>query len=337
MEVFYFKDPKYNFGDDLNAYIWNEVLPKKILESPDLVLVGIGSILTSERLERFVGGSKKVAVLGTGVSYGVPPSDMSGWCVAAVRGPLSAAVLGKPDLSVTDGAILLALTQNLYKRQDKPEKILFMPHRSSLQRGSWEPVVRELGLEYVSPQAETLEILKKFSEAKLVITEAMHGAIVADTMRIPWIPISIHPHIDEFKWKDWAYSMGLNYKPIALPPINLDDLLFYRGLRANLKKFGIDGNDSLEINQDQMTYSDYLMRRFSPTYEELHQLPTQLQYIRKAALKLTRITKPVCKRNSRRALEEAMRSPQYLSTQMVFDEKLLKMQEAIRTVERYVS
>ncbi|PCK88386.1 hypothetical protein CPT32_01955 [Rhizobium sophoriradicis] len=337
MDVFYFKDPKFNFGDDLNAYIWKEVLPKNVLESPDLTVVGIGSILTSERLEKFVGGDRKIAVLGTGVSYGTPPSDMSAWCLAAVRGPLSAAVLGQPNLSVTDGAILLALTQNLYTKQDKPEKIIFMPHRSSLQRGSWEPIATELGMEYVSPQTDTLEILRKFGEAKLVITEAMHGAIVADTMRIPWIPVTIHPHIDEFKWKDWTYSMGLDYRPISLPSISADDFIYYQGLRGNMKKFGIHGTDTIRPGQDRQMYLDYLSRRFSPSYEQLHHLTKSIQHTRKAVSKFARITKPLCKANARRALGQAMKSPQYLSGQALFNEKLLRMQEAIRTVEKFVS
>lgn len=37
----------------------------------------------------------------------------------------------------------------------------------------------------------------------------MHGAIVADTYRIPWIPIKLYPYINEFKWNDWALSLNI--------------------------------------------------------------------------------------------------------------------------------
>jgi hypothetical protein len=44
----------------------------------------------------------------------------------------------------------------------------------------------------------------------------MHGAIIADTFRVPWVPISTRPSINTFKWLDWSESMGLEYRPTNL-------------------------------------------------------------------------------------------------------------------------
>ena len=44
----------------------------------------------------------------------------------------------------------------------------------------------------------------------------MHGAIIADTLRIPWIPISTRPSINTFKWLDWCESMELEYSCVNL-------------------------------------------------------------------------------------------------------------------------
>ena len=45
MEVFHYKDPVGNFGDDLNAVIWPALLNDVWDKQTDIVLVGIGSIL----------------------------------------------------------------------------------------------------------------------------------------------------------------------------------------------------------------------------------------------------------------------------------------------------
>lgn len=37
----------------------------------------------------------------------------------------------------------------------------------------------------------------------------MHGAIISDAFRIPWIPVKCFPFIDEFKWLDFTSSMNI--------------------------------------------------------------------------------------------------------------------------------
>jgi succinoglycan biosynthesis protein ExoV len=47
----------------------------------------------------------------------------------------------------------------------------------------------------------------------------MHGAIVADALRIPWIPVCTREGINSFKWEDWCASVSLDYRPYHLPAI----------------------------------------------------------------------------------------------------------------------
>jgi succinoglycan biosynthesis protein ExoV len=51
----------------------------------------------------------------------------------------------------------------------------------------------------------------------------MHGAIIADALRIPWVPISAFNSRHEkdthsFKWADWCGSVDVEFEPLRLPP-----------------------------------------------------------------------------------------------------------------------
>ncbi|HTJ58440.1 MAG TPA: polysaccharide pyruvyl transferase family protein [Devosiaceae bacterium] len=337
MELVYFRDPKLNFGDDLNAHIWDHVLSPEFRARDDIIFVGIGSILTAERLEQYVGSPKHVIVGGSGVSYGTPPSDMSRWYFAAVRGPLSAAVLGRPEAAITDSAILLARTQGLVSRSPEPKKILFVPHRSSLKRTDWEAICRKAGLEFLSPQTPVTEVLSQFGEARLVVTEAMHGAILADTLRIPWVPVVINPEIDEFKWRDWARSMEVPYRPISLRAVVPDDLYGNWIVRRNLKRAGIGSHTLLEAAQDANQYQQYLERRFGPpagSFAKQSMMDTRLwRLLRRPLWKL----QPFFIDAAVRALRAAAASQPFLSEDRVFDERLEQMSAAIERMEAHFS
>jgi succinoglycan biosynthesis protein ExoV len=45
----------------------------------------------------------------------------------------------------------------------------------------------------------------------------MHGAILADAFRVPWIAVSSSRSINSFKWNDWARSLGVTYAPKHIP------------------------------------------------------------------------------------------------------------------------
>ena len=96
---------------------------------------------------------------------------------------------------------------------------LLIPHFNS-GRGAGEVlrcVARRLGLEYLSTEAPLDEFIDTIRNATLVVSEAMHGAILADAMRTPWIPFA-HLNHNEFKWRDWYQSIGLPYSSLRLRP-----------------------------------------------------------------------------------------------------------------------
>jgi hypothetical protein len=98
-----------------------------------------------------------------------------------------------------------------------------MPHhrtkiRAADENVNLETAVRDAGMHYIDPAAGAEMVLKSIAGSQLVIAEAMHGAIVADTLRIPWIPAQLYDHISDLKWRDWCSSVGLDYSPVLFSP-----------------------------------------------------------------------------------------------------------------------
>lgn len=219
MTIHYLKSAGKNFGDALNSSIWNEFNCDKINQNPKNVLIGIGTLL-DDSIYKLYPDAKYFACLGTGTGYGNPLRDMtsSKWVYRVVRGPLSAKALGLEEKEAcTDGAILLALKPD-YKPVGQSERhgVVFMPHHQALVWPFWEQACAEAGIGFLSPLEEIDIILETLGKSKLVIADAMHGAICADILRTPWLPAKTSKRINSFKWSDWTQSMSVDYSPMDL-------------------------------------------------------------------------------------------------------------------------
>jgi len=61
-------------------------------------------------------------------------------------------------------------------------------------------------------------IIHELQRSRVVITEAMHGAIAADALRIPWVPMMPLNSAHRAKWFDWAESMDIKLSRHRLWP-----------------------------------------------------------------------------------------------------------------------
>ncbi len=216
MKLAYFEDPKRNFGDDINPWLWDKLLPGVVDGVDDgRIIVGVGTIMEPWFAQDLPATARKY-VMGSGSGMSVPTLKLDEtWRVVCVRGPLTAAYLGvDPALAATDPAMAI---RDLWPRPDRPRGgVGFMPHHKSLLRYDWEAICRDAGLEYVDPHGEPLATLDQIAHLKLILTEAMHGAIVADALRVPWFPLQISAINYVGKWHDWGASirMPIHFKPL---------------------------------------------------------------------------------------------------------------------------
>ena len=84
--------------------------------------------------------------------------------------------------------------------------------------GDWERVCRWAGVNLIDPRDPVEQVLEEIAASEVVVAEAMHGAIVADNLRVPWIPVLPLATIHRFKWTDWTRSLGLEYLPHHVAP-----------------------------------------------------------------------------------------------------------------------
>lgn len=219
MKLFYFRSRNgiTNFGDDLNPWLWQKLLPDVFDEDGKSIFVGIGTLLNN-----YLPKANQTAIFASGVGYGKGlPTINESWKIYCVRGPLSAQRLGiAPELAITDGAILI---RRVYKLSgNKLNKFAYMPHVDHVIHGDtvWKDICEEAGISYIDPRWETETVLSAICQTEVLLTEAMHGAIIADALRVPWVPILTSSRILPFKWLDWCLTVGVEYEPKYLMPSN---------------------------------------------------------------------------------------------------------------------
>jgi succinoglycan biosynthesis protein ExoV len=215
MKPFHWQSKEGNFGDDLNLWLWDILLPGLRDVHPHTTLIGIGTVL-NQALQ--IAGERKL-VIGSGCGYGKPPNVMSKscWDVRCVRGPLTAQALDlDPGMGIIDPAVMvsdLPEFQNLHTNN----RTVFIPHWESAVSGIWPLACEQAGLYYLDPRGEAKSVIRELAQSQLVLAESMHGAIIADAFRVPWIPVTTSKVINAFKWNDWTQSIGVSYNPRHIP------------------------------------------------------------------------------------------------------------------------
>jgi succinoglycan biosynthesis protein ExoV len=197
-----------NFGDELNLWLWPKELGSLIDSCSSVTLVGIGTVL-SNKLERF----SEIAVCGAGAGYGsVDRSRLKGWAYS-VRGRLTADRLRLPEaVGIVDPGVLVS--RHTQRPAQTRTEVAYMPHAFEVARaGSMlKTICTDNGIRLIDPCDDVPTVIDQINTCRLLVTEAMHGAIVADSLRIPWCPVVTSGGILQFKWQDFCDSVGLQYR-----------------------------------------------------------------------------------------------------------------------------
>lgn len=227
MRLVYYKKSTPNFGDDLNGDLWPSLVPDYFNAAAETGFVGIGTIIGMP-----VTGIQRLHVFSSGAGYDRPEAwrdlEVTYECV---RGPVSARLLGLADrIALTDGAILTPLAEGFPQRAAAGSTTLVIPHFQSLAHPGWAEAVHLAGYELLDPRGAPKEVIRRIAGARLVLTESLHGAILADTYGVPWVAFATSGNFGATKWVDWCLSLGMQCRFTMVPPPDASLLLaFGRG------------------------------------------------------------------------------------------------------------
>lgn len=240
MKLLHYKPSVPNFGDDLNACLWSELAPA-LFEDEDAstAFVGIGTIVGLDP-----GESRRLHVFSSGAGY-APLDRWRGLDVDyhCVRGPVTARLLGLPSNRVlTDGALLApvlprfgfgknaAVTRGASAMRGGGN-VVVVPHFETIAHPGWRHAAQLAGFELVDPRGTPEGVIAALAKARLVLTESLHGAILADTYGVPWRGFAVSRNFSTAKWADWTSSLRLDVEIAMVPPPDAMPLLRF-GKRA---------------------------------------------------------------------------------------------------------
>lgn len=208
MDLFYYK--KGNFGDELNAWLWPKLIPELDTARSDLTFCAIGTILDDALPQ------EEKIIFGSGAGYStLSDATLEKASIYFVRGPLTAQKLNlSPEKAISDPGLLVSNFWEV-ERFAKKHPISYIPHHESLKEGYIIRLCETAGIKLIDPRQDVETVLTEMSQSELILAEAMHGAIIADTLRIPWVPIKLGSQILDFKWNDWCQSMHIPFAPLS--------------------------------------------------------------------------------------------------------------------------
>ncbi len=206
----------HNFGDDLNNFLWQALIPNFHSIDKDAGLLGVGTLQGI----KIPSNLKRIYVLGTG-GLETPPGHWldDRFKIYFCRGPLTQASWGSNYKSIADGAYLSAFTDLLKNNSNqKTHEYGYMPHHISDRHANYSYICDKIGFKYISPrQSNVRKVVEELSSCKYLITEALHGGIFADMLEIPWSPVTSGQQVYSFKWDDWCKSIDHAYEPTQIP------------------------------------------------------------------------------------------------------------------------
>lgn len=190
-----------NFGDDLNPLLFEFAIGAGCRFETDrnaAHILGMGSILEK--------ASASSIICGSGfLNPPLRPVPVAGK-VLAVRGQLSRSALDTDDdVVLGDPAVLVS--EMFTTIEPKTYRFGLIPHVRSVAR--WRQRNGKQ-IRLIDPAASPFDVVRDIARCEVVLSQSLHGLIVADALNIPnvWIAPSAEMVGGRFKFDDYFSTIG---------------------------------------------------------------------------------------------------------------------------------
>jgi succinoglycan biosynthesis protein ExoV len=165
----------------------------------------------------------------------------------------------------------------------------------------------------------------------------MHGAILADTLRVPWIPVITSPIINVFKWRDWTMSLGLDYRRILLGASTRSERFHYERVARELRADGLrpPADIAADATVDELM-EDFHARCRVKDEDRLPPEPPSYPRVRTAAKRFLSLLDGPIIAGAARELVAASKSRLFLSSDGAFQNRLERLQSAVASLDELV-
>lgn len=221
LPVYWPRDPRVtNFGDELTALMISKLTGIDVhwtsLKNP--CLVGAGSVLGWVDSEPCQGSR---VIWGTGLMHEESRVSLPHDRIVSVRGTLTrdridSRYSASNDIGLGDPG-LLASEAFPHSRPQQAVNVLLIPHLADRN----VPIIRHLAslhpeITVLDLSADPRKICAQISQARIVLSSALHPLIVADSYGVPnaWLPLSQHVHGGDFKFRDYYSVYDIDPDPV---------------------------------------------------------------------------------------------------------------------------
>jgi succinoglycan biosynthesis protein ExoV len=154
----------------------------------------------------------------------------------------------------------------------------------------------------------------------------MHGAILSDTLRVPWVPVVTSSKILDLKWHDWTRSLGLKYEPHMLTPTRTKQALVLLRNQAR----------ATPTASTQAPTNEALIADFQARYggkQRSGKVATKARP-RPVIDRTLSVFDPLVAASTGRAIAKLKSARPYLSADTAFSGRLQQLQDAVGRFER---
>ena len=211
-------DQRVNFGDYIGPYIY-ERLCQGVTLTDDEVFISVGTYIQDTVLKSY--DNKRKIIWGSGIGYNsrVDKNKIRQYNdleIHLVRGPLTARQLDI-DVHMGDPALLMPI---FIKRRYQKNKVLYIPHWKTFDVVSNIYELHNLvkADQVLCPlvyPGQFEGLIDEIASASFVLTNSLHGAIIAQAYNVPWAPCRTRREHrpDSTKWQDWLMYLDIQGLP----------------------------------------------------------------------------------------------------------------------------